>query len=171
MRTREKLDFSERSLAFTIDLLGEAVLSESEAEKYQGQYLHFLEGLTSEANEWPENRLVDRDHAGPIPRVNVSIKLSSLYSQFDPIDPVRASWAVREKLRPILRAAQRRWAFVNIDMESHALKDLTLRDVNDLFVFTQPAHLQKLAGVPLEPLERDMRRASYVREKLGKIEM
>src|SRR5215212_1542328 len=68
-----------RSLAFTIDLLGEAVLSESEALKYQGQYLHFLEGLTGEANEWAENRLVDRDHAGPIPRVNVSIKLSSLY--------------------------------------------------------------------------------------------
>src|SRR5438132_4866800 len=83
-----------RSLAFTIDLLGEAVLSESEAERYQGQYLYFLEGLAREANDWPENRLIDRDHTEPIPRVNVSFKLSSLYSQFDPIDPVRASSAV-----------------------------------------------------------------------------
>jgi RHH-type transcriptional regulator, proline utilization regulon repressor / proline dehydrogenase / delta 1-pyrroline-5-carboxylate dehydrogenase len=122
-----------RSLAFTIDLLGEAVLSESEAERYQGQYLHFLEGLAAEANDWPENRLIDRDHGEPIPRVNVSIKLSSLYSQFDPIDPEGASGAVREKLRPILRLAQKRWGFVNIDMESHALKDLTLRIFREVF--------------------------------------
>ncbi|HEV8606298.1 MAG TPA: L-glutamate gamma-semialdehyde dehydrogenase [Tepidisphaeraceae bacterium] len=122
-----------RSLAFTIDLLGEAVLSESEAERYQGQYLHFLEGLTREANDWPENRLIDRDHGEPIPRVNVSIKLSSLYSQFDPIDPERASGAVRERLRPILRLAQKRWGFVNIDMESDALKDLTLRIFKEVF--------------------------------------
>jgi RHH-type proline utilization regulon transcriptional repressor/proline dehydrogenase/delta 1-pyrroline-5-carboxylate dehydrogenase len=122
-----------RSLAFTIDLLGEAVLSESEAERYQGQYLHFLEGLAREANEWAENRLIDRDHGEPIPRVNVSIKLSSLFSQFDPIDPERASSAVREKLRPILRLAQRRWGFVNIDMESHALKDLTIRIFKEVF--------------------------------------
>src|ERR1051325_1854396 len=122
-----------RSLAFTIDLLGEAVLSESEAERYQGQYLHFLEGLAREANDWPENRLIDRDNAEPIPRVNVSIKLSSLFSQFDPIDPDRASSAVREKLRPILRLAQKRWGFVNIDMESHALKDLTLRIFKEVF--------------------------------------
>src|SRR5204863_10210531 len=77
--------------------------------------------------------MVDRDHAGPIPQVNVSIKLSSLYSQFDPIDPARASSAVRERLRPILRAAQKRWAFVNIDMESHALKDLTIRIFKEVF--------------------------------------
>jgi len=92
-----------------------------------------LEGLAREANDWPENRLIDRDHGEPIPRVNVSIKLSSLYSQFDPIDPARASSAVRERLRPILRLAQRRWGFVNIDMESHALKDLTLRIFKEVF--------------------------------------
>jgi RHH-type proline utilization regulon transcriptional repressor/proline dehydrogenase/delta 1-pyrroline-5-carboxylate dehydrogenase len=122
-----------RSLAFTIDLLGEAVLSEGEAEKYQRYYLHFLDGLTREAGKWPENPLIDRDHAGPIPRVNVSIKLSSLYSQFDPIDRDRASSAVRERLRPILRLARQRGAFVNIDMESHAVKGLTLRIFRDVF--------------------------------------
>src|SRR5687767_1656279 len=122
-----------RSLAFTIDLLGEAVLSEGEAEKYQQYYLHFLDGLTREAGKWPEHPLIDRDHAGPIPRVNISIKLSSLYSQFDPIDRDRASSAVRERLRPILCLARQRGAFVNIDMESHAVKGLTLRIFRDVF--------------------------------------
>ena len=52
------------------------------------------------------NDLIDRDDHGPMPRVNVSVKLSALYSQFDPIDPDGTSRAVRRRLRPILRAAR-----------------------------------------------------------------
>jgi len=47
------------------------------------------------------------------------------------------------------------------------LKDLSLRAVNELFIFIQPAHLQKLTGRALEPVDRDVRRAEYVRTKLG----
>jgi protein arginine kinase len=47
------------------------------------------------------------------------------------------------------------------------LKDLTLRTVNELFIYTQPAHLQKLTGKSLEPQERDVRRAEFVRSKLN----
>src|SRR5437773_8775088 len=70
---------------------------------------------------------IDRDHLGPLPCVNVSVKLSSLYSQFDPIDPEGTSRAVLARLRPILRLARRQHAFVNVDMEQYAFKDLTLR--------------------------------------------
>ena len=35
---------------------------------------------------------------GPIPRVNVSVKLSSLFSQFDPIDPAGTDAAVLNRL-------------------------------------------------------------------------
>ena len=38
-------------------------------------------------NAWPEVPQIDRDRGQPLPRVNVSIKLSALDSQFDPIDP------------------------------------------------------------------------------------
>src|SRR6185436_14586064 len=37
------------------------------------------------------------------------------------------SAVVRRRLRPILRAAMRQRAFVNIDMEQFAFKDLTIR--------------------------------------------
>lgn len=47
------------------------------------------------------------------------------------------------------------------------LKNLTMRTVNDLFIFTQPAHLQKMTGRVLDPVERDVRRAEYVRGKLN----
>ena len=79
------------SLTFTVDLLGEATIAESEADAVQKQYLDLLSGLSREVNRWPEIPLIDRDDAGPIPRVNVSIKLSALYSQFDPIDPAGTS--------------------------------------------------------------------------------
>ncbi len=122
-----------QSLGFTVDLLGEAVLTEAEAEHYQRAYLDLIEGLTREVNHWPEIPLIDRDDEGPLPRVNVSVKLSSLYSQFDPIDPAGTSAAVKRRLRPILELARSRGAFVNIDMEQYATKDLTIRIFEEVF--------------------------------------
>jgi RHH-type transcriptional regulator, proline utilization regulon repressor / proline dehydrogenase / delta 1-pyrroline-5-carboxylate dehydrogenase len=122
-----------RALAFTVDLLGEATITEVEAERYQAEYLHLIDGLSGPVNAWAPIPLIDRDHQGPIPRVNVSVKLSSLYSQFDAIDPAGTSRAVRARLRPILRAARRRGAFVNIDMEQYAYKDLTLLIFREVF--------------------------------------
>jgi RHH-type proline utilization regulon transcriptional repressor/proline dehydrogenase/delta 1-pyrroline-5-carboxylate dehydrogenase len=117
----------DRSLAFTVDLLGEATITESEAEHYQQQYLTLVAGLSRQVNRWPAIDLIDRDERGPLPRVNVSVKLSSLYSQFDPIDPAGTSRVVRERLWPILRAARQHQAFINVDMEQYAYKDATLR--------------------------------------------
>jgi RHH-type proline utilization regulon transcriptional repressor/proline dehydrogenase/delta 1-pyrroline-5-carboxylate dehydrogenase len=116
-----------RSLTFTVDLLGEATITEAEAEQYQGQYLELIRGLSQAVNGWEPVDLIDRDQDGPLPRVNVSVKLSSLYSQFDPIDPAGTSKAVRSRLRPILLEARSRGAFVNFDMEQYAFKDATLR--------------------------------------------
>jgi RHH-type proline utilization regulon transcriptional repressor/proline dehydrogenase/delta 1-pyrroline-5-carboxylate dehydrogenase len=116
-----------RSLAFTVDLLGEATITEEEAEKAQAEYLDLIDGLSRSVNVWPANDLIDRDEEGPLPRVNVSVKLSALYSQFDPIDPEGTTRAVRARLEPILRAARQSGAFVNFDMEQYASKDLTLR--------------------------------------------
>ncbi len=58
-----------------------------------------IDGLSREVNAWPANALIDRDDHGPLSRVNVSVKLSSLYSQFDAIDPDGAARAVGERLR------------------------------------------------------------------------
>lgn len=121
-----------RRLAFTVDLLGEATVTEPEADRYQASYLELLAGLGAQVNHWPEIPLIDRDHQGPVPRVNVSLKLSGLFSQFDPIAPDAASRAVRERLRPILRSARQVHAHVNLDMEQYAVKDLTLKIFRDV---------------------------------------
>jgi len=121
-----------QSLAFTVDLLGEATITEAEAEQYQQACLHLIEGLSKQVNQWPPVDLIDRDHLGLLPRVNVSVKLSSLYSQFDPIDPEGTSRAVRARLRPLFHAARARQAFLNFDMEQYAYKDQTIQIFRDI---------------------------------------
>jgi RHH-type proline utilization regulon transcriptional repressor/proline dehydrogenase/delta 1-pyrroline-5-carboxylate dehydrogenase len=116
-----------QSLAFTLDLLGEATVTETEADAYQAEYFRLIEGLGKEVNRWPTIGLIDSDDRGPIARVNCSIKLSSLYSQFDPIDPVGTCRAVCRKLRPVLQLARQFKAFINFDMEQYAYKDVTLK--------------------------------------------
>jgi protein arginine kinase len=58
-------------------------------------------------------------------------------------------------------------SLVRVGVHVGLLKDLTLRTVNELFIFIQPSHLQKLTGRALEPMERDIRRAELVRTKLN----
>ena len=97
-----------QGLAFTVDLLGEATVTEAEAERYQAEYFNLIDGLSTEVNAWTPIDSIDTDDRGPLSRVNLSIKLSSLYSQFDPVDPTGTSALVSDRLRPILRAARRR---------------------------------------------------------------
>jgi RHH-type proline utilization regulon transcriptional repressor/proline dehydrogenase/delta 1-pyrroline-5-carboxylate dehydrogenase len=59
--------------AFTLDLLGEAVITEAEADKYQRQYLDLLRGMSDEVNAWPGDPLLDDDSEGSLPRLNVSL--------------------------------------------------------------------------------------------------
>ena len=117
---------------FTIDLLGEAVLADSEAKQYQRRYLDLIDGLADHTKHWPADELIDRDHRREIPRLNVSLKLSALVADFEPIDPAGTCASVREMLRPILRRARERGAFVNIDMEQRSFKDATIRTFCDV---------------------------------------
>jgi RHH-type proline utilization regulon transcriptional repressor/proline dehydrogenase/delta 1-pyrroline-5-carboxylate dehydrogenase len=143
-----------RSLAFTIDLLGEATITEVEAEHYQQQYFQLIEGLSREVNAWPAIPQIDTEASGPIPRVNVSVKLSSLYSQFDPIAPDATSEAVRVRLRPILRLARQYGAFVNFDMEQYSFKDVTLRIFRE--VLTEPEFRDwRDVGIAIQAYLRD----------------
>ena len=44
--------------------------------------------------------------------------------------------------------------------------ELPILTVNELFLHTQPAHLQKLMGAPLDGEERNAARARYLRTRL-----
>ncbi|HSD10382.1 MAG TPA: bifunctional proline dehydrogenase/L-glutamate gamma-semialdehyde dehydrogenase, partial [Candidatus Binatia bacterium] len=111
--------------AFTLDVVGEATLSEAEALRMLGRYEALLAELSAVAARWPVDPRVDHDDRGAIPRVNVSVKLSSLYARFDPLDP-QTERVAGKRLRRLLREASRVGAAITVDMEQHAFKETTL---------------------------------------------
>lgn len=123
-----------QGFAFSLDLLGEAVVSEPEANLYRNSYCKLLDNLADDVNGWSEDTQIDHDDRGPIPRLNVSVKLSALYSQFSPVDPVGTAEVVKKRLRIILRRARNNMAYVHVDMEQYAYKDLTLKIFKDILM-------------------------------------
>ena len=116
----------EDGVAFTVSLLGEAVLSEPEADQYLDRYLGLLDALGRASSRWASLGGEAALDWGAAPRVNISIKPSSLYSQISGRAFERSVDHARERLRPILRKAIALDAAVLLDMEHYDLKNLTL---------------------------------------------
>jgi RHH-type proline utilization regulon transcriptional repressor/proline dehydrogenase/delta 1-pyrroline-5-carboxylate dehydrogenase len=112
-------------MGFTLDVLGEASVSEAEAERYQQTYLGLIDGLAAEARAWPAVPVVDDSAWGPLPRVNLSLKITSLYSQIDAVDFDGSVAAVKDRLRPIVRKAMADGAALTLDLEQARYRDLT----------------------------------------------
>src|SRR4051812_32662526 len=144
-------------IGFTVDLLGEAVVSEKEATEYAARCLELLEGLSRETQGWvdPLGR-----NSELFPIVNMSVKISALYSQMNPADPEDAIAHLAPKLRPILRRARELGAFINFDMESYAHKNTTLQLFKTLFTepeFVDWAHAGIVVQAYLRDSEKDLR--------------
>jgi RHH-type transcriptional regulator, proline utilization regulon repressor / proline dehydrogenase / delta 1-pyrroline-5-carboxylate dehydrogenase len=116
-----------QKIGFTVDLLGEAVLSEAEADEYAARYLDLLEKLARETKNWTDSLGKNSDL---FPVVNLSVKISALYSQMNPADAIIH---LTTRLRPLLRRARELGAFINFDMESYALKNTTLELFKTIF--------------------------------------
>ena len=112
-------------MGFTLDVLGEASVSEREAVAYQQTYLDLIDGLADESASWPGVPVVDDSAWGPLPRVNLSLKITSLYSQIDPVDFEGSVAAIKERLRPIFRKAIATNAALTLDLEQFKYRDLT----------------------------------------------
>jgi RHH-type proline utilization regulon transcriptional repressor/proline dehydrogenase/delta 1-pyrroline-5-carboxylate dehydrogenase len=92
----------------TFDAVGEAVLTEAEAEHYVQRNLRLLDWLAAASSAPPA----------------ISVKLSALTARFDPIDPIRSKERALTRLRPLLARAAELGAAVTVDMEQHELKGL-----------------------------------------------
>jgi len=58
-------------------------------------------------------------------------------------------------------------SMVRLGMDLEIIQGIDRNSINELFIMTQPAHLQKIEGKKLSASERDTKRASLIREKLG----
>src|SRR5512137_2127922 len=114
MLVRHLAERTSEGLRMNVNFLGEAILSEAEAERRLQQY---LQGL-----QWPEVEVV-------------SIKISTLYSQISPLAREHTVTVLCDRLERLIRTADRaRFArpdgtsvpkFVYLDMEEYRDKELT----------------------------------------------
>ncbi len=58
-------------------------------------------------------------------------------------------------------------SMVRLGSDLGMVKDIDRRTINELFIITQPAHLQKLENKKLSSNERDLKRAELIRKKLN----
>src|SRR3954462_11292817 len=113
-------------VASSVDLLGEATVTQAEAQRYADRCADALDTISAAARSWPERPQLERDTAGPLPRANLSVKVSALTPLLRPDAPLRAQRDAADRLRPLLRRANERGAHLHIDMESMASRDAVL---------------------------------------------
>ncbi|MDO8663017.1 MAG: protein arginine kinase [Candidatus Omnitrophota bacterium] len=58
-------------------------------------------------------------------------------------------------------------SMVRLGCDLGMVKDIDRRAINELFIITQPAHLQKIENIKLSSEERDLKRAELIRNKLN----
>lgn len=132
IKTIERLRKSR--MGFTIDVLGEAVITELEAQTYLDRYLELMTQLSQSSQSWPRVESIDRAGTEDLPRVQVSVKLTAFYSQFDPLDEQGSQARVGDRIRLLLRRAQELGVAVHFDMEQYAYKDITLAILKQLLL-------------------------------------
>ena len=149
-------------IASSLDLLGEATVTEAEADRYAERCAQALDDLAEGSAGWPERPLLERDSLGPVPRANLSVKVSALTPLLRPDAPEVGRDDAARRLRPLLARARELGAHVHIDMESldslettfelvfELLEEDGLRDGPSVGVVLQaylrdsPAHLDRI---------------------------
>ena len=139
--------------AWSIDLLGEATISDHEADRYRDRCLEALEMLSQVVQTWEPAPLLEHDHLGPVPRVQLSLKISALSPHLDPIDPEGSFQSVARRLRPIVEAAMRAPASLIFDMEQAETKDLLVAIFTRLFM-EPPYRTFPHAGLAIQAYHR-----------------
>lgn len=141
-------------MTFTMDLLGEAVITETEAETYLNRYLELMEQMTAASKRWNTVDQIDLAEGQSLSKVQVSVKLTAFYSQFDPLDEQGTREKVSQHARTLLRRAQELGVAVHFDMEQYRYKDLTLAILKDILIEDEFRQRDNV-GVTLQAYLRD----------------
>ena len=139
--------------AFTVDVLGEKTVVATEADAYAAKVEKLIHVLADDSERWKSNHRLEFDDRGRLPRVNVSIKPTALATHYHPLSAEVGLAAAKDRIRPLLRIAMERGAFVHFDMEHREVKDLTLRLFRELLDEDEFARLP--AGIVVQAYLRD----------------
>lgn len=108
----------DRGASATVDLLGETIVTEAEAQSYADRCEATLRALHAASLRWPGRPRLERDAAGPIARANLSVKVSALTPLIRAESPERGIAGASPRLRRLLRVARDLDAHLHVDMES-----------------------------------------------------
>jgi len=146
--------------AAVVDLLGEATLSEEEAEAYTNTYLELLEALKREQGNWKGlpgtggDPNLDWGHA---PKVNVAVKPTALYCLANPQDFEGSVVAILNRMRRIFQKVMELKGFLCIDMESYRHKEIILEVFRRLKLeYRDYPHLGIVLQAYLKDTDRDL---------------
>ena len=141
-------------VAATVDLLGEATVTEGEADRYAQRCAQALDQLAEAYAPFPAKPELENDSQGALPRANLSVKVSALTPLLRPDAPQRGKDDAAPRLRDLLQRAKRLNAHLHIDMESldtrEAVTDLVLEVLSEPEFRDGPS-----AGVVLQAYLRD----------------
>jgi proline dehydrogenase len=141
-------------VATSVDLLGEATVTQAEADRYAARCADALEAFTHESARWPRRPVLEEDGCGRIPRTNVSVKVSALTPLLKPDAPEFGQEDAAARLRPLLRRARELGAHIHIDMESLDSREAVLGLVLDVLSESEFA-TGPSAGLVLQAYLRD----------------
>src|SRR3954470_10855594 len=141
-------------IAASLDLLGEATVTQEEADRYAARCEDALRVLAKAYEGLPERELLERDSVGPLPRANLSVKVSALTPMMRPEAPELGREDAARRLRPLLRLARDVGAHLHVDMESVDSLETTFELVFDLLSEDEFAGGPS-AGVVLQAYLRD----------------
>jgi RHH-type proline utilization regulon transcriptional repressor/proline dehydrogenase/delta 1-pyrroline-5-carboxylate dehydrogenase len=157
-------------IASSVDLLGEATVTTAEAERYAARCADALDTIVAAARSWPDRPQLERDSAGPLPRANLSVKVSALTPLLRPDAPARGQRDAADRLRPLLRRALKLGAHLHIDMESMDSRDAVLELILDLLAEDE-FRSGPSAGLVLQAYLRDSPATlDTILEWLGRVE-
>jgi RHH-type proline utilization regulon transcriptional repressor/proline dehydrogenase/delta 1-pyrroline-5-carboxylate dehydrogenase len=147
-------DLWQRGVASSVDLLGEATVTQPEADRYAARCDEAVTELARAQAGWSSRDVLERDSIGPIARTNVSVKISALTPLLRPDAPELGRRDATARLRPLLRRARELGAHIHIDMESldsrEAVLDLVLDVLSEEEFADGPS-----AGMVLQAYLRD----------------
>ncbi len=123
-----------------VDAVGEACLTEAEADAYVARNLSLLDSLTEAGVQAP----------------HLSVKLSALTPRFDPADPGGSARRVLDRIEPLLGKVAARGAALTVDMEHHDFKSVIL----EVFRVIADRHRETawLPGIALQAYRPDAER-------------
>lgn len=134
----------------TFDLLGEEVLSEHEADLYKMRYLGMID------------RLVAYSRSGSHAMTGqISLKLSSLTGNFNPIDPEGTLGRVQPRIMEIVQRCIESDIGLNIDAEQFEYREVTWHIFSSVFGPGSPLAHWERAGITVQ---------SYLKDSAGYLE-